>query len=181
MKSPAEILAAPGIDLRRWRVSDAEEGARVVVETLDNLLPSMPWARGYAENDPVVQCAEYIARCDEEWNSGAAYNYAITVDDEIVGSVSLMRRVGPGGLEIGYWVHRLHTGCGYATLASKALVDEAFRLPDVEFVEIIHDAQNLASEAIPRKLGFTQVERRPRGNSAPNSTDGMDVIWRLAR
>lgn len=66
-------------------------------------------------------------------------------------------------------------------MASKALVDEAFRLPDVDFVEIIHDARNLASEAIPRKLGFSQIERRPMDNPAPSSTDGMGVVWRLER
>lgn len=153
----------------------------MVVESLDHLLPWMPWARGYAENDPLVQCAEYIARCDDEWDSGAAYNYAITVDGEIVGGVSLMRRVGPGGLEIGYWMHHRHTGRGFATLASKALVDEAFRLPDIDFVEIIHDARNLASEAVPRKLGFTQIARRPMENPAPCGTDGMGVVWRLER
>ena len=72
-----------------------------------------------------------------------------------------MARIGPGGLEIGYWVHRAWTRRGLATAATAALVDQAFRLPGVDRVEIIHDELNVASGKIPRKLGFTEIERRP--------------------
>src|SRR6266702_1644464 len=66
------------------------------------------------------------------------------------------------------------------TAGSAALVEQAFRLPGVERVEIVHDALNVASGGIPRKLGFTEVERRPLDLPVPGGS-GVGVVWRLTR
>ena len=83
--------------------------------------------------------AEFLARSARDWQSGTAYNWAITIGGALVGGIGLMTRIGPGGLEIGYWVHRAYTRRGLATTASAALVEQAFRLPGVQRVEIVHD------------------------------------------
>jgi ribosomal-protein-serine acetyltransferase len=57
--------------------------------------------------------------------------------------------VGDGGLEIGYWVHGDWTGRGIATDAAVALTDAALGLPGIDWVEIYHDAANVASGRIP--------------------------------
>jgi ribosomal-protein-serine acetyltransferase len=77
-------------------------------------------------------------------------------------------------------VHRAFTRRGLATAASAALVEQAFRLPGVDRVEIVHDELNLASRGVPRKLGFTEVGRRPLDFRPPAGT-GVGVVWRLAR
>jgi ribosomal-protein-serine acetyltransferase len=46
---------------------------------------------------------------EQDWESGVAYQYAITTSDAVIGSCGLMRRIGPGGLEIGYWLHPAYT------------------------------------------------------------------------
>ncbi len=60
----------------------------------------------------------------------------------------------------------------------RALVEEAFRLPGVGYVEIVHDPANLASGAVPARLGFTPYERRPAERRAPAET-GEEQVWRL--
>jgi hypothetical protein len=42
----------------------------------------MPWASGYSRDDAV----QFTAQSEQEWESGVAYQYAITTDDVIVGS-----------------------------------------------------------------------------------------------
>ena len=91
-----------------------------------------------------------------------------------------MTRCGPGGLEIGYWVHRAYVGRGLATAAAAALVEQAFGLPGVDWVEIVHDELNVASGQIPRKLGFTEAGRRPLDPPPPSGT-GTGVAWRLKK
>jgi ribosomal-protein-serine acetyltransferase len=85
-------------------------------------------------------------------------------------------------LEIGYWVHRDHTGRGLATDASAALCAAAFALPGIDRVVIRHDAANAASAAVPRKLGFTEVSRGPVEDEgrAPGES-GISVMWQLSR
>jgi ribosomal-protein-serine acetyltransferase len=179
MERPAEVLSHGPVRLRRWRRADADTVYRVVMDSLDHLRPWLPWADGYDRE----RAAQFVTLSEHDWDAGVAYNYAILGGDgEVVGGIGLVRRVGPGGLEIGYWLHPAHTGRGLATAASAALVEQAFTLPGVEFVEIVHDEANTASGAIPRRLGFTQVERRqrPREAGAPGEA-GVELVWRLTR
>ena len=110
MSEPAELLRCDRIELRRWRAADADAVDRVVAESLDHLLPWMPWAAGHSRESAVA----FVTRCEEEWAAGLAYDYAVLLGDEVVGSCGLMRRIGPAGLEIGYWIHRAWTGRGFA-------------------------------------------------------------------
>jgi ribosomal-protein-serine acetyltransferase len=95
----------------------------------------------------------------------------------IAGSCGLMARIGPGGLEIGYWVHRDYVRRGLATAATEALTDAAFGLPGIDRVEIVHDELNVFSEAVPRKLGFTRVGQRPL-DVVPEGGTGLGIVWR---
>jgi len=174
MERPADGLNRDGVVLRRWRVDEAGALHRAVAESFDHLVPWMPWAvADYAERDAL----EYLVRAEHEWATGEAFAYRIVAADGVTaGSCSLMARIGPGGLEIGYWLRPGYTGRGIATIATAALVDEAFRV-GADRVEIVHDAANVRSAAIPARLGFTEVERLPRGDE-PDTR--IEVRWRLS-
>jgi RimJ/RimL family protein N-acetyltransferase len=172
-----ERLEHDGVRLRRWRDDDIDSVLRVVTESLDHLAPWMPWAAGgYGPDD----AAAFVERSLADWRKGTAYNYAIiAADDAIVGSCGLMARIGAGGLEIGYWLHPGYTGRGIATRAAAALTAEAFRI-GADRVEIVHDAANERSGAVPRRLGFVEVaRRRPPQQPVTSAEVGEDVIWRL--
>jgi len=173
---PNELIEHAPVTLRRFRAEDVDALFGAVTESLGHLRPWMPWAADYSR----ASAEEYLAGSIKGWDEGTEYNYAILTGDALVGSIGLMTRCGPGGLEIGYWVHRAYTGRGLATAATAALVEEAFGLPGVDWVEIVHDELNVASGQIPRKLGFTEVERRPLDPPPPAGT-GIGVVWRLTR
>ncbi|KUL38713.1 acetyltransferase [Streptomyces sp. NRRL F-4489] len=176
MDKPAERFTSGAAELRRWHPDDLDTLVRVVEESLDHLRPWMPWAAGQDR----AQSAGFLARCEEEWETGQAFNYAVTTAGSVIGSCGLMRRIGPGGLEAGYWLHPGWTGRGLATMTAAGLVDQAFRLPGTGRVEIHHDAANTASGAVARRLGFTEAERRPApdGPEAPGEV-GIGVVWRV--
>ncbi|HLH81928.1 MAG TPA: GNAT family N-acetyltransferase [Trebonia sp.] len=173
---PPEVIDAGPVTLRRWRAADLAASCDAVLASLDHLRPWMPWAADFSR----ASQAEFLAGCERDWESGAAFNYAMLADGAIAGSVGLMARIGPGGLEIGYWVHQAHTRRGLATAASAALVEQAFALPGIERVQIVHDEFNVASGGVPRKLGFTVAGRRPLDHRPPGGT-GMGVVWELTR
>ena len=162
--------------MRRWRQDDLDALFGAVTESLDHLRPWMPWAGTTAGRR---RRNTWPGRT-KHWDEGTEYNYAITTAGALAGSIGLMARIGPGGLEIGYWVHQAYTRRGLATTAAAALVEQAFRLPGVNRVEIVHDELNVASGGVPRKLGFTEVERRPLEELSPGGS-GVGVIWRLTR
>jgi ribosomal-protein-serine acetyltransferase len=175
---PNELIEHDPVTLRRYRAEDADALFHAVTESLDHLRPWMPWAADYSRES----AEEFLAGSVKGWDEGTEYNYAITTTagGALAGGIGLMTRIGPGGLEIGYWLRRAYTGRGLATAATAALVEEAFRLPGVDRVEIVHDELNVASGQIPRKLGFTEVERRRLDPPAAAGT-GTGVVWRLVR
>jgi len=173
---PDELIEHGPVTLRRYREDDVDAVFAAVTESLDHLRPWMPWAAGYTRQ----AAEEFLDGSVRSWEDGTEYNYAILSDGTLAGGVGLMTRIGPGGLEIGYWVHRAWTGRGLATAATEAVVDQAFRLPGVDRVEIIHDELNVPSGKIPRKLGFTEIERRPLDPPALGGT-GFGVVWRLLK
>ena len=174
---PPERLTIGGLVIRRWRSEDLDALQRAVAESIEALRPWLAWAN----DDPSSQ-REFLEASAQAWKGGDRFEYAIEgLDEELVGSVGLMRRIGPGGLEIGYWVHSRHSGRGIAKLATAALTDAAFGLLAwVDHVEIHHDQLNLASRAVPEGLGFRIVESVEKVPMAL-SESGVDLIWRLGR
>ena len=173
---PDEVIEYGPLTLRRYRDDDLDDLVRAVTESEDHLRGWLPWVAGHS----VESEAAFLAQSARDWESGTAYNYAIRTEGALAGGVGLMARIGPGGLEIGYWVHRAYARRGLATAATAALVEQAFRLPGVQRVEIVHDELNVASAGIPRKLGFTEVGRRLL-DFRPPAGFGTGVVWRLTR
>ena len=99
----------------------------------------------------------------------------------IVGSVALHRRTDLSRAEIGYWVRSDRTGRGYATSAAGLVFDAAFcHLADVDRVEIRMDEANLASAAVPDKLGFVLDRREDRPIATPGHA-GRGLVWAITR
>ncbi|MFF7994415.1 GNAT family N-acetyltransferase [Kitasatospora xanthocidica] len=177
--SPQPVIVLGEVTLRRFAgQADLPELYTVIEESLEHLRPWMAWVGEHSRS----RTAEYLAARAERWASGADYAYAIVLDGAIVGACGLHRREEtPADVrEIGYWLHPAATGRGLATRAAAALVEQAFRLPGVEHVEIVHDPANRASGAVAARLGFTVRERRPAVATAP-AESGEEQVWRLSR
>ncbi|WP_316781673.1 GNAT family N-acetyltransferase [Streptomyces sasae] len=82
-------------------MTDLDALEQAIYESLDHLVPWMPWAADPGRQ----QTSDFLARNQEEWEARRAFGFAITSDAAVIGSCGLMRRIGAGGLEIGYWLH----------------------------------------------------------------------------
>ena len=177
LSPPTEIDAGPVL-LRPWRVDDVEPMAAAVAESIEELRPFMPWAA--AEPLSYEDRARLIEESARQWARGESFAYGMFADGLMVGSTGLHLRVGPGGLEIGYWVRTSWAGRGIATATTRALTTAVFTLPGIDRVEIEHDLANVASRRVPEKLGFTLVEEVPSARQAPGDV-GIDCRWRMTR
>lgn len=171
---PPEMINAGDLVLKRWEPAWAQEGARAVQESLPELTPFMPWAHdGYGIDDST----SFIDLASNQWAEGTAYQYAVfTTGGELVGSCGLMTRMGPGTLEIGYWIRSAYAGRGYATGATAALARVGLAMPGIGRVAVKHDQANVASGRVAAKAGFTPIERVAREPAAPGET-GVDLVW----
>lgn len=161
--------------VRPWREDDAAALNRAVQESLEHLRPWMPWAAAPPPDD--AQRRAWIAEQNAAEAAGGDRLRGFLVDGAIVGAGGLHRRIGPGGLEVGYWVHVGWTRRGIATAAARALCAEAFADPAIDHVEIHHDVANVASGRVAEALGFTLVSEAPSERRAPGES-GVERIWR---
>jgi len=166
------------VQLRHWQVEDADAQARAIQESLDHLRPWMPWAA--EEPKPREERVAMLEAWEAERRAGGDEYLAVWLDGELVGSCGLHRRLGPGGLELGYWIHPAHLRRGLATEVARRLTELAFSDPSIERVEIHHDRANAASGGVPAKLGFELVGDTPRTPQAP-AEEGVERVWRLSR
>jgi len=171
-------VCAPELVVRPWTPADAPALTRAVTESLEHLRPWMPWAAF----EPVAQATRLAflrdAIAGEAGGGDRLRGYFL--GDVVVGAGGLHQRIGPGGLEIGYWVHADHLRRGIATAGVRALVAEAFADPAIDRVEILHDRANAASGRVAAAAGFTRVGEIARPATAPGD-EGVGVVWRLAR
>jgi ribosomal-protein-serine acetyltransferase len=159
--------------LRLWRREDAEALRTAVIESIDHLRPWMWWT--VHEPMSLDQRRAIIADWHLRWLDGGAAPMGMFVGGAVVGSSGFVGRTHDT-LEIGYWVHVDHVRRGLATRAARLLTTTAFAVPGITRVEIHHDKANVASGAVPRKLGFRFAGERPDEAKAPAEA-GIDCTW----
>ncbi|OAQ89734.1 GCN5-related N-acetyltransferase (GNAT) domain-containingprotein [Purpureocillium lilacinum] len=180
---PPEQLGDRNDDLilRRWRTTDTDGLYAAASSSLAELARWMPWAaKGYSKADADGFLARSAGRA---WDVGEDYDFAIIAEGRIVGSCGLMRRIGPGGLEIGYWIASDATGCGLATRAAAMLARAAFAM-GADRVQIRHDEANERSAGVPRRLGFRCLGEAPPIDATtelptPGTRSPKDLVWQL--
>ena len=85
-------------------------------------------------------------------------------------------RIGPGALEIGYWVRTDPTCRGIATSAAGALTVPPSLCLGVERVEIHCDQSKPAECRVAAKLGYILARTEPKEPAAPGET-GRFMVW----
>lgn len=179
-EAPPEVLDVPRGLLSRIKESDADQIAQAVGASLDHLRPWMPWATKEAADAQAQRkrCRE----AEQGWDNGSDYVYVLRhgPSGQVIGCFGLHRRIGPGGIEIGYWVHADFAGRGYATACAKALTQAGLALPGVARVEIHTDEANTISAAIPRRLGYRLDRIDDLPPDAP-AESGRRQIWVMER
>jgi ribosomal-protein-serine acetyltransferase len=174
-----EYIAGPGaLTLRRWARDDAAQLGEAVTDSLEHLGPWMPWIAH--EPLSVTERQALIDSWDQEWLAGGDVVIGVFVDGAVAGGCGLHRRIGSGGLEIGYWTTRRFLRQGIATTAARLLTDAAFSDPAITRVEIHHDQANQASAGVPRKLGLRLVRERVDEIQAPGES-GISCEWQITR
>ncbi len=173
--SPPEALPAGPVTLRSFAGDEGPGLYRLVLRNHAHLRPWMPWAGATPTEEANTQ---YVRLTVDERNRGAAFGYWLQENStgEMVGCAGLHGRIGPGALEIGYWVSADRTRRGYATESARALTTAAFGLPDVARVEIHCDEANVASAAVPARLGY-RLERVDAVTPQAPSETGRHLVF----
>jgi RimJ/RimL family protein N-acetyltransferase len=178
---PAYRIVTPRLVLRCWQPSDAEMLAAATNENIDHLRTFMVWADNYPQ--PIEQTIESLRKWRGSFDLGQDFPYGVFNREEtrVLGGTGLHTWLGKNVREIGYWIHKDFTNRGLATELSAALTRVAFDVENVERVEIHCVVENVASAAVPRKLGYSlDGTLRQRISLLDNRLHDM-MVWSLFR
>jgi ribosomal-protein-serine acetyltransferase len=175
---PECIVGPDGLTLRRLTRDDAAQFGEAVADSVEHLRPWISWIA--QEPLSVTERQAQIDSWEQEWLTGSDVTMGVFVDGAVAGLCGLYRRIGPGGLEIGYWTARRFLRQGIATTAAGLLTDAAFSDPAITRVEMHHDQANPASAGVPRKLGFRLARKGLDEIRAPGES-GISCEWQVTR
>lgn len=180
MASMPDTIEVPPLILSRWRARDVDDVLAAVRSSFDELHQWMDWAHTLPSRH---QQRAVLLAGDAAFEAGTDFGYVFreTSTGALVGGGGAHRRLGPGAVEIGYWVRSDRHNRGYATAAVAALTDAVFdRLADVERIEIHTDRGNVASARVPSKLGYRLLRTERREKRAAAHT-GQAFVWQTTR
>lgn len=137
--------------IRHWRIEDADQLAAIMNnrKIQDNLRDGLPYP--YTTED----AKDFItAMCEADKNQ--TYAFAITVGDQVVGSIGAFRQsnIHSRTAESGYYVAEPYWGKGIATEAMKQLCHYIFENTNIVRLFAEPFAHNIASCRILEKCGF---------------------------
>lgn len=174
-RRPAEVLTAGPVTLRRFRLADLAELEGEIERSREHLAPWQDWAR--TADRPSLRA--FLLFSEAAWEARTDFQFGIREPGgALAGGTGLHARLGPGTLEIGYWVAAGRINRGYATAAARSLTEAAFELGGVRHVEIRCDEANLRSAAVPRHLGY-RLDRVEEGTPDAAADSGRSMIWIL--
>jgi RimJ/RimL family protein N-acetyltransferase len=178
ISKPVYRIETKRLVVRCWDPKDAALIQEAAAASKEHLLPFMPWAVN--EPQTAEQKVELARRFRGSFDRGEDYVYGIFNRDEsrALGGTGLHTRLSGNALEIGYWLHKDFINQGLITESTAALTKVAFEIYHVDRMEIHCSIENLASAAVPRKLGYIhEATRRRLGYANGQPTDSM--IWTL--
>jgi RimJ/RimL family protein N-acetyltransferase len=172
-------ILTPRLCIRPFEVEDAPALVAVIEASLDHLRGWLRWAQ--EEPQTIAQKAELIRTMRDAFDAGESLSYGLYARDHgaVLGGAGLHRRIGEGGLEIGYWLRHDALGAGLASEAAAALTRVAFEIEGCDRVEIHMDPRNARSAAVPARLGFTHVATHERDSFGPDGEPRDTMVWRI--
>ncbi|MDD2681070.1 MAG: GNAT family N-acetyltransferase [Patescibacteria group bacterium] len=97
----------------------------------------------------------FLSKNKERRKSNFAYNYTITLNKKVVGSIGIkINQHRPYIGEIGYFIDEAYWGQGITTKAVKLVEEIGFKKLNLKRIEVIMDPKNKASEKVAIKNNY---------------------------
>ena len=149
-KSPVK-----NFDVRDISISDAADYQKAFNASAGHLEKYLEWGARATQFD-FNRCRDILIKISREEYPDKSF--AICSWGKLVGEINFAAGSRHDGLQITYWVSKNNAGRGLCTKAVKKLMEKAFLMEDINFLEIHADKNNLASKQVAKKAGFIHYD-----------------------
>ena len=142
------------LELRFTSEKYAEELSLIVKEDFDYLQEWLPWA---TEDYSIQTAREFVKRNLEGFAKNEFPSFFIFLNNELVGGIGFNNVDNFNkNVEIGYWLRNTFQGKGIVTKCCQKLIAFGFNEMNFNRIVIRCATENLKSQGIPKRLGFTK-------------------------
>jgi RimJ/RimL family protein N-acetyltransferase len=153
------ILTTARLEIRPIQNGDAEAIWPFVSD------PGISRYMSWNAHDNIAQTQAFIADVVDRMSEGSTVAWVLTEREtgamcgliSLIGILRTHRSLRYDKAELAYWVGAPFQGLGYATEACLAVMEYAFKKMNLNKLTVAHDANNAASGALIRRLGFREV------------------------
>jgi RimJ/RimL family protein N-acetyltransferase len=149
MRLPDPPLSDEAVRLRQWTDEDAPEIVRCCSDPLvPRYIPIIPMPYSLSDAEQFIERSR---------TPSDKLNLAVAGPaGELFGAIGVSIQSDPGIAEIGYWLAPEARGRGLATRALRLLSAWTLRETDIARLQLQTDVENLASQAVATRAGFTR-------------------------
>ena len=148
---PPEQMETERLVLRTPRLDDAP-----AIFTAYAQDPEVTCYLTWRPDQHLQQVEEFISGCISAWEKETRFPFVITLTgkDEPFGMMDI--HITGCTVGFGYVIARFQQRKGYATEATRAIIEWAFRQPSIYRVNASTDVENFASQRVMEKAGMTR-------------------------
>ncbi len=149
---PPEFIETPRLILRRPVAPDDAPQIFASYATDPEVTRYLTWRPHYNLDETLRILRTRLAW----WDEGREFSWVITPKNSaaVIGMITANDDHTGSRVSIGYVLARSHWRCGYATEAAGALINSLLRLPGIQRVWAVADAENAASIRVLEKSGM---------------------------
>ncbi|MDQ3799942.1 MAG: GNAT family N-acetyltransferase [Acidobacteriota bacterium] len=166
----SKILETERLILRHWSVADADALFEICRDA--EVMRYIGTRKPYATRAEAEKFLHWAVAYQKE-NGFCRWAVVEKASGKIIGSCGFAYPHGMPEIELGYLFDRAVWGKGFATEAARACLDYGFGKLGFREIIAITDLENIASQKVLEKIGFTQ-----RG---VENIDGEDALVYLAK
>jgi RimJ/RimL family protein N-acetyltransferase len=148
---PPERLETERLILRKPRMDDAP-----VLFTAYMQDPVLTRYTTWRPHQRLQEAEDFIRGSISAWESGTRFRFVISLkgEEKAFGMIDL--HITDSRVGLGYVIARSHQRKGYATEATRAMIDWAFQQPTLYRVHASTDVENAASQRVLEKAGMVR-------------------------
>lgn len=136
-------------------VPKTEEHAGAMWNAIERSLPQLKEFMSWAHSTTPVRVTEHLRDAERQWDEWSGWDWAILSADQMAGAIGINRFLPMWRrADLGYWVRSDLCGQGIATEATRAVVEFAFYIVDLNRLDLEAAVENAASQRVAEKVGF---------------------------
>ena len=159
-------------EVRDISIADAADYQRAFNASAGHLEKYLEWGASATQFN-LNRCKDILMKIAAEKYPDRTF--AICSWGKLVGEINFGEGSRQDGLQMTYWVSKNNSGQGLCTKAVKKLMDKAFLMQNINFLEIHADKNNLASKKVAKKAGFIHYDSYEYEGSGSEGMGVMDV------